>query len=310
MDAAVQFPTTPKAAKAAALHLSKRMSLEQSFEAIMRNGIEQILENEVGVTRFHDMESLHQMRVGVRRLRAALAMFDEVLRSPEEIALELVWLMDQLGPARDWDVLLTETLPQVEDALPGNPALAGVRDAVQQARLASHEQVAREVSSLRFKRLVKHLEQWVDQRGWRDGLSPKGKTRLKMHAVDFADTVLAAEQQRLLKRGSKLKGATPEQRHRVRIAAKRARYAAEFFASVYPARRVRPYLGAMAGLQRQLGLLNDGEVARKLVCKLCAGNDGLREGGALVCGYLACGEQRGGQQLGRWWKRHAPVAPF
>ncbi len=303
MDAVVRFPTTPEAVKAASLRLSKCMSVEQAFQAIARNCLDQVLANEVGVARFHDMESLHQMRVGLRRLRAALAMFDEVLRAPSDVVSELSWLMDQLGHTRDWDVLLEESLPQVEAAMPGNAALAAVKQAALDKRQALHEWAADAVSSLRFKKLVGRLEHWLDQRGWRDGMSSKGKMRLKMRAADFAGNILANEQQRLLKRGRALKGATPQDRHRVRIAAKRARYAAEFFASLYPGKRVRPYVAALTVLQRELGTLNDGDVAMRLMEELCASNDTVREGAALVSAYLAACEQQGGPAVRRLWKK-------
>ena len=309
MDAAVKFPTTPKPVKASALKLSKRMSVEQAFQAIARNAIDQMVANQAGAANFHDMESLHQMRVGLRRLDAALDMFDEVLAAPADIASELHWLMDQLGPARDWDVLLAETLPRVEDVLPETAALDQVRSAAQAMRQATQEQVSVAISSLRYKKLMNMLEHWLDQRGWRDDLSPKGKLRLKLRAADFADNILAAEQQRLLKRGRRLREASSEERHRVRIAAKRARYAAEFFASLYPGKQVRPYVAALTALQRELGLLNDCDVAKRLLEQLGEGNAGLRESTALVCAYLAACEQHGVPKVRRVWKKLAPVGP-
>jgi triphosphatase len=48
------------------------------------------------------------MRVGLRRLRAAISVFKELLpgAETEKIKTELRWLTDQLGPARDFDVLI------------------------------------------------------------------------------------------------------------------------------------------------------------------------------------------------------------
>lgn len=309
MDAAVKFPTTPKAVRAAALKLDKRISVEQAFQAIARSCIEQVQANEAGVARFRHMESLHQMRVGLRRLRAALTMFDELLQAPAALEGELAWLMDQLGPARDWDVLSVSILGRVEEAMPGHPALAALRHAVQQQSDALHEQAATAVSSLRFQKLIGTLQHWVDQRGWREALSPKGKLRLKMRVADFADAILEKEQQRLLKRGARLKGATPDQRHRIRIAAKRTRYAAEFFASLYPGKRVRPYVAALSALQSELGTMNDAAVARQLLAGLCGADPALREGAALVCGYLAAGTEPGERQARKLLKAIAPMAP-
>ncbi len=308
MDAAVKFPTTPKAVKAAKLKLSKRMSVEQAFEAITRSCLDQIEANEAGVARFHDVESLHQMRVGLRRLHAAFTMFDGVLHAPDAIATELDWLMDELGPARDWDVLLMTTLARVESALPDEPALGALRQAAQERRQAFNARAADAVSSPRFRRFTGSLEQWIDERGWRDELSAKGKM-LKARVVDFADALLQKEQQRLIKRGRTLEGATPRERHRVRIAAKRTRYAAEFFASLYPGKRVRPYVAAVRALQDELGSLNDAAVAKRLLAELCEGNDALREGAALVGGYLASRAEAGEPNVRKLWRKMAPNKP-
>ena len=69
MDVAVQFPTTPRALKAVPIKLSRRMSAEQAFERIIAGCLSQVILNGEGVARFHDVECLHQMRVGLRRLR-------------------------------------------------------------------------------------------------------------------------------------------------------------------------------------------------------------------------------------------------
>ena len=303
MDAAVKFPTTPKAVKAASLKLSKHMSVEQAFKAIVRSCVNQVQANEDGVTRFQDTESLHQMRVGLRRLRAALAMFDDVVPSPDEIKSELVWMMDQLAQARDWDVLVSSTLPQVEGALEEPGALAELRQATQEKIGALQARAADAVSSPRFQQLITRLGQWLDQRGWRDDLSPKGKTRAKMRVVDFAAGILEQERERLLKRGKQLKSATPEERHRVRIAAKRTRYAAEFFSSLYPGKQLRSYVAAISALQHELGALNDAAVGRRLLDELCEACNGLREEAALVRGYLAAGHAQGLPRLRRVWKK-------
>jgi CHAD domain-containing protein len=219
MDTAVHFPTTPQAVKASALALNKRTSVGQAFQAIARSCIAQIAGNAPGVTRFHDVESLHQMRVGLRRLRAALAMFDDVLHAPGDIETELDWLMGQLGPARDWDVLLASTLAQASRAMPREAKLAALKSAVQERVNTLHAQAAGAVASPRFDNLLATLTHWVDQRGWREGLSPKGERRCRQPVADFADAALENEQQRLVKRGRQLKGGDAVQLHRMRIVA-------------------------------------------------------------------------------------------
>ena len=68
-------------------------------------------DNEVGVARGNDPESIHQMRVGMRRLRSALRLFAPWIPFPAALQQELSWLGGELGAARDADVLADEPGP-------------------------------------------------------------------------------------------------------------------------------------------------------------------------------------------------------
>ncbi|CUI08213.1 CHAD domain-containing protein [Massilia antarctica] len=307
MDTAVRFPTTPKAIRARPLTLCARMNVEKAFQAIMRNCLDQIEANEHGVVKYHDVESLHQMRVGLRRLRSALGMFDEVLSLPVALRQELDWLVSQLGPVRDWDVLAGSTLPRIAGTLDADTPLVRVQHAAADQAVALHAVAGAAVVSERYQNLIGSLERWHDERGWRAMQLPADRVRLKMRIGDFAKGILEKDQQRLLKRGRKLKGADPAARHRVRIAAKKTRYAAEFFASLYPQKTVRPYVRALGRLQDELGLMNDASVADRLLRELSDGNDELKDGAGFLRGYLASHTRQGGGKLRKLWKRFVPL---
>ena len=57
-----------------------------------------------------DSEAIHQMRVGLRRTRAAISLFNDVLprTNTAQIKAELKWLTRELAPAREIDVFLKE----------------------------------------------------------------------------------------------------------------------------------------------------------------------------------------------------------
>jgi triphosphatase len=163
------------------------------------------------------------------------------------------------------------------------------------------------VASPRFGKLVNMLEQWIEQRGWRDEITAKARTRLKMRVTAFASTILEQEQQRLLKRGRKLRQSDPAARHRVRIAAKRARYATEFFASLYPGKRVRPHVQALTAVQDELGWLNDAAVAGRLLDELDDDSQGARAGAAMARGYLASCMEEGAPMVRKRLKKFAAM---
>ena len=104
----------------------------------------------------------------------------------------------------------------------------------------------------------------------------------------------------VLKFGRKFKSLSPIERHEVRIALKKLRYAAEFFDAQFPASRARAYLTAMKRLQNALGAANDVAVAEDLTQGLVKTvRHGSKEAAAL--------QQAAGKVLG-WHSRAAADA--
>ncbi|CDG84652.1 CYTH and CHAD domain-containing protein [Janthinobacterium agaricidamnosum] len=295
------------ALKAAALKLSKRMSVEQVFKAIVFNCLQQIQGNQPGVARGGDVESLHQMRVGLRRLRSALGMFKDLLSLPANLQQELDWLGAELGAARDWDVLAESTLPSLAQEWADGAVLADVRQAALDTTQQKHALASSAVASQRYTRLMLELVRWLQACGWRDGLHNGARKRLKRHVPRFARQTLLQDQRRLLKRGKRLPDATPEVRHRVRIAAKKSRYATEFFASLYPAGQVQPYVRELSALQDELGWLNDVAVADRLLRELPDGQPQLQAEAAFVRGYLAARSSADVRKMSKVWKRFSAI---
>lgn len=294
-------PHEDAAVKAAPIYLERKMTVEAAFRAIVENCLAQIQANEPGVIRERDVESVHQMRVGLRRLRSALGMFKAVIPCPDEIQAELKWLGSQLGAARDWDVLTGSTLTKVAKEIANKATLAPVRKATQERAEASHDEAAKAVLSPRYTRLILMFYGWVQGAGWRQPMTEAQRRRLLRPICLFADKTLIRDQERLLKRGRRLKGASPETRHEVRIAAKKTRYATEFFQSLYPSDRVRPYVKALSRMQDELGWLNDASVATALLQDLNPTHPEISANASFVRGYLACRIRSDDIALDRLW---------
>lgn len=308
-------PQPLRAVKAQPLALDAAMSVEQAFLAIAGNCLEQVSGNQDGVAAGADVESVHQMRVGLRRLRSALGMFKSLLVLPDALKNELDWLGGALGEARDWDVLAGSTLAQLDgEAQADAAALATAAHA--QARL-KHLQAAQAVTSARCTACMLGLQRWLQARAWRDSCSVRQMRRLEAPVFPFAHATVRKDQRRLMKRGKRLLHASPQQRHQVRIAAKKTRYATEFFASLFAARTVQPYVGRLSVLQDELGWLNDVQVADRLLQQLPEvqaaqaeqadqfAQDGLRLHAAFIRGYLAARAQAQGKdgRMHKAWRR-------
>jgi triphosphatase len=100
-------------------------------------------------------EGDHQMRVGLRRLRAAISLFRDVTRDSELKAVTegLRWLMKELAPARDVDVLVKAVTP-MREANPDKPEIAVLEKNLKGERTERLEQARETVSSDRFRQVV------------------------------------------------------------------------------------------------------------------------------------------------------------
>lgn len=296
-------PQAPLAVNAVPLVLLPTMTVEDAFQAIAANCMTQIQANETGVAHGHDVESLHQMRVGLRRLRSALDLFDGVIRPAPALHEELEWLNAQLGAPRDWDVLCGATLPAIASAVPQERRIAAVALSALGKSHETHEAAATAVGSPRYTRLILAFTRWLQASGWRDESSARSRKCLARPLPRFAAEVLARRRQRLRKRARGVAEASAAARHRLRIAAKKSRYATEFFAALYPARQVRRYVSALSALQDVLGHINDAAVAERLLTQLQDEHAAFSDAAGFVRGYLAAQGERDVQHVVRQWKK-------
>lgn len=304
----LMVPHEISAVKATPIRLRRKMTVEAAFQVIVENCLAQIQANEPGVIRERDIESVHQMRVGLRRLRSALSMFKALIPCPDDIQAELKWLGTQLGAARDWDVLAGPTLSKVGKEIADKATVAPVRKAAQEKATAHHDEAAAAVLSPRYTRLVLVIYSWVQGAKWRDSLTEAQHRRLMRPIRGFADQTLIRDQKRLKKRGRRLEGAEPETRHAVRIAAKKTRYATEFFHALYSPDRVRPYVKALARLQDELGWLNDASVAATLLLDLEPARPEISSSASFIRGFLSGRIRSDDIALSALWQKFTKIA--
>jgi inorganic triphosphatase YgiF len=297
----------PPAVKATALALSKEMTVQQAFQCIARNCLAQVCANQEGVATGHDAECVHQMRVGLRRLKSALRSFRRLMQLPEALQQELDWLSGELGAARDWDVLADTTLPAVAADLAEPAQLDPLRNAAMDIARDKHRQAAAAVNSPRYTQLMLSLGRWVDGAGWRDGDGQVNKKALGAAVKPFASDLLRRDRARLLRRGKKLAGGDPTARHRVRIAGKKTRYDTEFFQALFGKASLHRYIKALATLQDELGMLNDAAVAARLLSEIGNAQDGLAASARFAGDYLAARSALELPALLKRWNKLAPV---
>jgi CHAD domain-containing protein len=102
--------------------------------------------------------------------------------------------------------------------------------------------------------------------------------------------------------------ASDEERHAARIAAKRLRYVAEFFAPLFARKRSRAYLERLATLQDALGRVNDAVTAVALAGELSG--PGNEAAAGAVHGWVAAQAAAVEPILAEAWRRFAAARPF
>jgi len=288
--------------KASPVHLAADTTSEAAFVAIVDGCLRHAQANRPAVLD-GQIEGVHQMRVAFRRLRSGLKIFRPLI--PREASAELVedirWLNGFLGPARDWDVFLDEGMPPLFAHFPRKRGLQLFRGKAEALR-QMHRRTLREIlHEPRYALLLQRFSDWLDHCAWRSGLSEEQRQRLTEPALEFATPLLERDYRRVAKQGEAFANLTAAERHALRIRIKEQRYALDFFASLYAAPVVKPYLNALANLQDCLGIMNDIAVAQRLL-----GEAGLKSVSAarqVIEGWYGCRQQVHEQAFADVWRQ-------
>ena len=293
----------PKAVRAKPLVLERQGSVGDAFREIARNCLAQVHANEAVVASAQSPEGVHQMRVGLRRFRSALDMFSGVVTLPAGLQDEIKWIAGELGKSRDWEVLAHSTLPQVSAGEEDLPGLRRVSEAAAEIASARRHDAAEAVRSARYARLVLALGHWMAVASWQGDAEPSKQMLLAMPASELARDVLRARHRKLVRRGRGLHKLDAPRRHRARIAAKKLRYAAEFFASLFRRKSLDNFRGVLARLQDDLGWGNDMAVAGHLLGCLQQANESVSGGAIYARGFLSARLVADRENQRRLWKR-------
>ncbi len=297
--------------------LDKAMTRDDAWREVLRACTEQITVNASQIADgLHGDEHVHQLRVGLRRLRSAQALFEVDREAPAPVWDESARaLFQQLGEVRDHAVTEGEFAAELDAALQaaafGSSEVAGTGAgrnaepslAVPKAPAVLARDVVRApaVQLLLLDLLAAGIAPAPAEPDAEPDAEPPLRDQLAKR-LDRWHRRAAAD----VKRFAEL---DDEARHRLRKRIKRLRYAVEFSASLFAQRKVRRYLKPLRALQERLGALNDITVAMATYSSLR--DTDPRAWFAL--GWLAArrervikearGDLRGFAKAARFWRR-------
>ena len=200
--------------------------------------------NALGVLEAHDdPEYLHQLRVGLRRLRSTLSVFRKIVKT-QALRRRLGAFSPVLGAARDWDVFVQWLV----HAKAPRRLLAAAK-----ARQVAARRAARAlVGSHEFNIFLLRALRWIEESRSVQAGAPLSR---------FARQVLQRLHRKTLRRARRIDWQNAAARHELRIRVKRLRYACDSFA-------VETHVDGLVALQERLGQLNDIAVAKRFLAQL------------------------------------------
>lgn len=251
-----------------------------------------------------DEEYLHQVRVGLRRLRVTLAIAYRYRPDAElaELRAQVAKLGVELGRSREWDVFVTQTLAPICTRLPEHEGLREVLHASERERKHQHAGMENSLASQDFQKLLLRFGARMHGMQAEQGASPVVSLGI------LAVRVLEKRRKQVLKCGRELTGENAAQLHALRIACKKLRYSIEMFGSLFSDPKSVAYVNGLSELQDILGTLNDIAVAHRLLNELdnAARHDTL----ALIRGWMEHDYAERVAEFDKAWKRYVTLKGF
>jgi inorganic triphosphatase YgiF len=291
----------PSASKGKFPALNKSQSISGALQTMIASCLAHIQSNVPGALLKLDEEYLHQVRVGLRRLRVVLSIAQSFHADTELVALreQVSRLCVDLGRSREWDVFVTQSLAPICTRLPEHTGLREVLAVSERARKHQHAGMETSLASQDFQRLLLRFGSWMHGVPWADA-----ETTLER----FARQTLKKRHKQVFKHGEVLVGENATLLHALRISCKKLRYSAEMFGSLYPKDKAASFVAALAELQDILGALNDIAVAHRLLNELdnAARHDTL----ALIQGWMEHDYAERIAEFGKAWRRFSEQKVF
>ena len=220
-------------------------------------------------------EPLHQARVAIRRLRSALSLFEPVVTDKEYKRLKrrLRDVSHQFGEARDLDVYIAHI--RGADVNKGGqlPAFAIEARRASPSRARARLWARDQYTSVEALSPIYARPRRLDSGRPMAYFGRAGEqTARDQNIEEFAACAFKRRRRKLKRHGRHLERLSPEERHRIRIEAKKLRYASEFFSELFAGRkhrkRYRAFIAALGDLKARLGDLNDIQNEQEIAAEL------------------------------------------
>ncbi len=301
----------PAPVKAKRINTKSLTTFDDAVATVISNTLEQFVANWACLRESDEPESVHQLRVALRRMRCALSIFNRALPNAtfRDLRNDAGDLASAFGPVRNADAFRIGALqgPLASTERPEN--CDAVRALLEKRRVEAYGLARSQIESLAVTAFVLKTQRFLARRDWREVAAGADSTTPKVSTRKLSGPALCRLRARVLKRGKGIATLSDKSRHKLRIALKNLRYGMDFFGDLLANRkRQRAYTKKLSALQNLLGVRNDIVVAGPYVEQL-RGEAGSEVERALefILGWYAREAEITDKAIGKSWKefKHA-----
>ena len=279
---------------------------EKAFRAIGRSAAGQVLNNWNLLPVSDDPEVPHQLRVGLRRLRACLKVFRSFLTSDDlqRVSDDARDMGRVVGDLRNADVLLDDIAIPAIKALGNEKKHSATLKYLREGRDRQRRAVRKALAGKRWTFLKLNcmlFEQAVD-RAFLNSVTPPPDERV----IATSRRELDRTWRHVLKKGRGFADHRIEQRHEMRKVLKTMRYASEYFLPLFPGSDAYRFSGRLKRLQSVFGYLNDIAMAEQLAATMAKqhpDNAELQKSVAKIVGWHRSRAKGAMRKADRRWKK-------
>ncbi len=261
--------TDPAPRNASPVPLFATMTSEIAARDILRECFEQISANIDVVLNTEAPEGPHQLRIGLRRLRAAFGIFKPIIGHPEMLRLneQAKAIGAEVGALRDLDVVITDIIDPSAEAHPSEPGFAVLRSAISSRREDARKHLRETLRSPQVQSFQIDLARFIETRRWLAPEDFEQTSRLAMPVRDHSCAALAKRWKSVCRQARGIDHLSIDARHELRKELKKLRYSIEFLGPLYSPKKVAVFVKQMKKLQNIFGDLNDLAMAEEMLCK-------------------------------------------
>lgn len=250
--------------------LQPNITARQAMMQIYLQLLESMEHNEQGIINDLDTEFLHDFRVAIRRTRSGLGQVKDVLPPgvTEQAKKDFAWLGEITGATRDLDVYLLDRnkyMSRLPETL--RPNLRHFFVDIASRREKEQKKLVKHLRSKKYRKVITHWHDYLLTTGKGEKTSNSGRS-----IIELAREIIFQKYKRVMKNGEAIKRSSPdEDLHRLRIQCKKLRYTLEFFASLFPAGKMKLAIKQLKRLQDNLGTFNDLSVQQDMLREYLSG---------------------------------------